>query len=100
MYLNKEQSRFPAESLTVLVVKHLHDVSGPQCALIIQDIMFCLRVSWLLRGIGVKPGILPSVCADDADKTVTVTRYLNLDICQRHCKLDILVWISVKDNTI
>lgn len=100
MYLNKEQSRFPPESLTVLVVKLLHDVSGPQCALIIQDIMFCLSVSWLLRGIGVKPGILPSVCADDADKTVTVTRYFSLDICQRHGKLDILVWISVKDNSI
>lgn len=89
MYLNKEQSRFSPKCLTVLVVKHLHDVSGPQCALAIQDVVLCLSVSWLLREIGMKPGILPPVCADDAYKTVTVTRYLSLDICQRQYNLDI-----------
>lgn len=62
--------------------------------------MFCFSVFWFLRGIGVKFGIFFFVCVDDVDKIVIVIWYLSLDICLRYCKLDILVWIFVKDNII
>ena len=81
IYLDKEKPWFPSQGSALPIIKHFHDVTGPHSSRSVQEIVLCFRVRSLSFNMLVKCWILPAMCADDANKTITVIGYPSLDFC-------------------